>query len=161
MVVEMGMREYVFGDNSLRNYMSKDIKPTRNINKIACGCETCISAMLIQYDFNKWRFNKIEFFYELYINAASTRLSLRSKRYYDEYNNKIFTNRSHIDILACDAASSYHFPSPMTGLKKILKWDCKLSCCSEYPGMKAPYLESSKHIDHFPLVHIIKQDFTF
>ena len=43
------------GYTSLRKYTPKRIKPTSNINKITCGCETCISAMSLQYDSNKWR----------------------------------------------------------------------------------------------------------
>ena len=35
--------------------MPKYIKPTSNINNITCGCETCISAILIQSDISKWR----------------------------------------------------------------------------------------------------------
>ena len=52
---------------------------------------------------------------KLYINSASTRLSQISKNYFIEYNNQIFSNNSHIHLRACDDASSYHRPSPITG----------------------------------------------
>ena len=42
------------GDISLSNYMPKYIKPMNNRNKITCGCKTCISAMLLKSDINKW-----------------------------------------------------------------------------------------------------------
>ena len=38
-------------DTSLRNYMQKN--SMRKINKITCVSETCISAVLLQYDLNK------------------------------------------------------------------------------------------------------------
>ena len=41
------------GDKSLIKYIPKHIKPTSIINNITCGYETCISAMLFQYDWNK------------------------------------------------------------------------------------------------------------
>ena len=34
-------------DTFLRKYIPKNVKATRNINKIICGCETCISVMLL------------------------------------------------------------------------------------------------------------------
>ena len=40
-------------DTSLRNYMHKKIKPMRNRNNITCGCETCISAMLLKSNLNQ------------------------------------------------------------------------------------------------------------
>ena len=33
-----------------------------NINNITCGCEKCISAMLLQYDLNKLRLRQSETF---------------------------------------------------------------------------------------------------
>ena len=44
------------GDTSLSNskYMPKYIKPMSNRNNITFGCDTWISAMLIQSDLNKW-----------------------------------------------------------------------------------------------------------
>ena len=39
--------------------------------------------------------NRIEKNYELYINAASNRLK-KSNKDYNEYNNKLFPNNSHI-----------------------------------------------------------------
>ena len=41
------------GDTSLIKYITKHIKPMTNINNIMCGCETYISAVLLQSDFNK------------------------------------------------------------------------------------------------------------
>ena len=41
------------GDKSLIKYIPKHIKPTSILNKITCGYETCIIAMLFQYDWNK------------------------------------------------------------------------------------------------------------
>ena len=82
-----------------------------------------------------------------------------SKEYYDEYKNKIFPNNSHIYIRAYDAASSYYCHYPMTGSKTEI-WDCILNCCCEYPGMKAPYLDSSKHLYRF-LAHVIKQNLAY
>ena len=67
------------GDTSLRKYMLKYIKPMINRNKITCGCETCISAMLLQSYINKWRISQLDKYDKLYINSASTRLLKRSK----------------------------------------------------------------------------------
>ena len=47
-------------DMSLKYHMPKHIKPMRSINKITWGCETCISAMLLQYDLNKLRWTQLE-----------------------------------------------------------------------------------------------------
>ena len=52
MVLEMIM-EFFIGYTPIRKYIPKDIKPTSNINNITCGCETCISDMLLQFDLNK------------------------------------------------------------------------------------------------------------
>ena len=46
---------------------------------------------------------------------------------------------------ACDAASQYHRPSPITG-SKIPKWGCILNYFSDCPGMNAPNLKSSEQI---------------
>ena len=62
------------GDNCLRDYMTKHINPMIKRNKITCVCETCISYMLLQYDFNKWCLTKLVIFEKFYINAESTRL---------------------------------------------------------------------------------------
>ena len=53
-------RVYI-GDTSLRNEMPKNINPTINRNKITCGYEIFISAMLFQYDLNKWRLTQLDF----------------------------------------------------------------------------------------------------
>ena len=87
----------------------------------------------------------MEFFVKLYLNVASTRILQISKKDYDKLKNQVFPNNFHIHIRYCDYASSYHFFYPMTG-SKIPKWDCILNCCFECPGVKAPYLESSKNI---------------
>ena len=81
------------GDTSLRKYMPKYIKPTSNINKITCGCETCISDMLLQIYLSKWRISKLDKLHKLHINSALTRLLQRSKNYFIEYRNQIFPNK--------------------------------------------------------------------
>ena len=46
---EIKVDEKVYiGDTTLRKYMPKNMTPTSYKNKIACGCKTCISAMLLQ-----------------------------------------------------------------------------------------------------------------
>ena len=42
------------GDAYLINYIPKHVKSIIKTNKIECGCETCISDMLLQSEFNKW-----------------------------------------------------------------------------------------------------------
>ena len=79
-------------DTSLRKYMPEYIKLMSNRNTITCGCKTCISAMLLQSDINKWRLSKLEKLDNLHINYASTRLLERSKIDFIEYNNQIFPN---------------------------------------------------------------------
>ena len=91
----------------------------------------------------------------LYINVESTRLLQISKKYYYEYKNKICKNNLQINIRYCDAESSYSFNYPMVG-SKISKGDFILNCCSEFAGRKTPDLESSKRIDRFTLIQIIK-----
>ena len=56
---------------SLSNYMLKYIKPTSKRNNITCECKTCISAMLLQSDLNKWRIPQLDKLDKLYINSAS------------------------------------------------------------------------------------------
>ena len=46
------------GDTSFWKYMPKYIKPMSIINNITCGCKTCISAMFLQSDINKWRLSQ-------------------------------------------------------------------------------------------------------
>ena len=132
-------------DTYLINYTPKHINPLRNRINIACVCETCISDMLLQYDLNKWRLKQLSNFEKIYIYAASTRLLKISKKYDYEYNNQIFPKNSHIHIKVNDDAPSYHCPSPIPG-PKIPKWGCILKSFSGCPIMKAPDLESLKHI---------------
>ena len=99
-----------------------------NRNSITCGSETCISAMLIQLDLNKCWLTLLEKIDKLYINTTSTRILQRYKKDYIENNNQTNSKKSHIHLRACDAASSYHCPSPIVG-SKIPKWDCILNCC--------------------------------
>ena len=49
------------GDKSLRVYIPKHISPMSNRDKITCGCETYISAMLLQSDFDKWQLKQWNF----------------------------------------------------------------------------------------------------
>ena len=51
-------RKVYVGYLSLRKYIPKYIKPTSNINKITCGCETCIRAMLLQSVINNGGYHK-------------------------------------------------------------------------------------------------------
>ena len=94
---------------------------------------------------------------KLYNNSPSARLLQGCKIDFIEYKNQIFTNNSHIHLLACDAASSYHCPYPITG-SNIPKWDCILNCFSGCSSMNYPYLESSEQLDYlFPIfLHKIK-----
>ena len=62
------------GATSLSKYMKKFIKPMINRYKIICGFETCIIAMLLQSDLNKWRIPQLAKLDKLYINSASNRL---------------------------------------------------------------------------------------
>ena len=86
-----------------------------NINNIKCGCKTCISAILLQSDLNKWRLLQLAKLGKLCINYESNRLLQRSKINFIEYNNKIFPDNSRIYLRACDAESSYHCLYPNTG----------------------------------------------
>ena len=83
---------------------------------------------------------------KLYINFAPNTILHRYNTNFIEYNNQIFSNNSHIHLRACDTSTSYNFLYPIVGLN-IPKWDCILNCCSDFPGMNAPYLESSEQID--------------
>ena len=38
------------GYTPLRKYIPKHKKPMSNINRITCGCETCLSSVLLQSD---------------------------------------------------------------------------------------------------------------
>ena len=101
--------------------------------------------MLLQPYLSKWRLSKLSKLDKLYINYASTRLLQIPKNDFIEYKNQIFTNNSHIRIREYDAASSYHFPSTITG-SNIPKWDCILNCCSDCPRTNAKYLEQSEQL---------------
>ena len=125
------------GDIPLSNYMPKYIKQIININNMTCGFETCISAILLQSDLNKWRLSILSRLDKLYINYASTILLQRSNTKYIEYNNQIFPNNSDIHLRACDSASSYHFTFPVTRAK-IPKWECILTCCFDCPRTNDP-----------------------
>ena len=135
--------------------MPNYIKLTSNINEITCGCETCISAMLLQLDLNKWRWSQQAKLDKLYINSASNRLLQRSKIGFIEYKHQTFPNISHINLKACDATSSYHCNSPITG-SKIPKWDCILECCANCPGMNALYLKLPEQLDSLFLDYLHK-----
>ena len=50
--------------------MSKNIKPTSNIDMITSVCEAGISEMPIQSDINKCRLSQLEKLDKLYINYA-------------------------------------------------------------------------------------------
>ena len=76
---------------------------------------------------------------KLYINYASTRPLQRHKIVIIECNNQIFPNTSHMNLIPCDAASSYHCLYPIIG-SNIPKWDFILNCFSDCPRINAPYL---------------------
>ena len=67
------------GNMSLRKYMQNFIKPISDRKNITCVYKTCISAMLIQSDLNKWRISQLAKLDKLYINFALNRLLERSK----------------------------------------------------------------------------------
>ena len=66
-------------DMELRKYMPKYIETMSNRNNITCGWKTCISAMLLQSDINKYILSQLSKLDKLYINYASTRLLQRYK----------------------------------------------------------------------------------
>ena len=113
------------GDISLRKYMPQLKKIMSNRNKITYGCETCISAMLLQSVLNKRRISKLAKLDKLYINPASTRLLEISKNDFIEYKKQIFPNDLYINLRYSDAALSYNCSSPIT-VSKIPKWKCIL-----------------------------------
>ena len=92
------------GDASLRKYIKKYIKPMISRNNITCECETCIMAMLLQSDINKWRISQLWKLDKLYINSGTTRILERSNNYFIQYKTQIFPNDSHIHLRDCDAA---------------------------------------------------------
>ena len=148
---------FFIGDTSLRKYTPKYIKPTINRNKITWGCKTYISDMLLQSNTNKSRIPQLSKIDKLYINYASTILLKIPKNNYIEHKKHIFLNDSQIHLRYCDAASSYHCIYPIIG-SKIPKWDCILKCCSDFPMINDPFLESSEQLDRlFPVsLHKIK-----
>ena len=73
------------GDTSVRKYMPKYIKPMSNRNNITCGWETCISAMLLKSDLDKWIISQLSKLDKLYINSASTKILEISKNNFIEY----------------------------------------------------------------------------
>ena len=79
--------------------------------------KTCISAMLLQSGLNIWRLSHFFKLDKYYTNSVSTKLLQRSKINFKEYINQIFPKNYHIHLRNCDAASSYHCPSPTTGYK--------------------------------------------
>ena len=98
-----------------------------------------MDAKLLQSGINKWRGSQLDKLDKLYINSASNQLLQIFKNYFIQYKNKIFPNNSHKHLIAFDAASSYHFPSPING-SNITKWDCIFNFCSDFPRMNATYL---------------------
>ena len=64
-----------------------------NINNITYGCETCISAILIQFALNKWWLTQLFKFEMLYINLALNRILQRYKKDDDKYNNQRFQKK--------------------------------------------------------------------
>ena len=62
--------EGVLEIHQLGSTRQKIIKPTRNRTTTTCGCKTCISAMLLQYDHKKWSIPKLEKLDNLFINSA-------------------------------------------------------------------------------------------
>ena len=136
------------GDTSLSKYIPKYIKPLSYRNNITCGFKTCKSDILPKSDLNKWMISQVEKLDKLYINYVSTWLLQRYKHDFIEYNSQIFPNNSHIHLSACDDASSYHCPYPVT-VSNIPQLDCIFNCCYDFPRMNAPYLKSSEQLDRF------------
>ena len=90
---------------------------------------------------------------KIYINSESNRLLKISKNDFIKYKNQIFPNNLNIHWRACDAASSYHCPSPISG-SNIPRWECIFNCCYDCRIMNAPYLESLEQLDGlFPTYH--------
>ena len=96
--------------------------------------------MLLQSDINKWRLSQLAKLDHVYIYSASTRLSQISKNDFIQYNNQILPNNSHIHLRSCDDESSYHCPSPITGLN-IPTWGYILNFCYDCPWINDSYLE--------------------
>ena len=66
--------EICIGDKPIQKHLPKYVEPIINRNKIKCGCETCISSMLLQYKYNKWKLIQIYKFEKLFHNYAPTRI---------------------------------------------------------------------------------------
>ena len=56
------------GNNFLRKYMPKYVTQIINRNKITCGYETCIIAILLKSYLNKWMLSQLAKIDKLYIN---------------------------------------------------------------------------------------------
>ena len=66
-----------------------------NRNKITYGCETCISAMLLQSDLNKLRLSPLTKLDKFYINSESNRLLQIYNINFIEYNDPIYFQIIH------------------------------------------------------------------
>ena len=106
-MVEMKKGIVYISDTLLRNYTPQHIKPISNIKNITCGCETCISFMLLQCYLNKWWLRQFGRNEKLYLNATPPRILKISKKYHYEYKLVIpfsevtklsYLNRIHVYI---------------------------------------------------------------
>ena len=95
--------------------------------------------MLLQLDLNKRRLSQLYKLDKLYTKSELTRLLQISKIKFIELEIQMFPNNSHINLRACDDASSYHFLPPITVLKNP-KWICTFNCCSDCPRINYTYL---------------------
>ena len=119
-----------------------------NRKNITCRCEICISVMLLKSYISKWRISRLDKLDKLYINYTPTRLLEISKNDFIEYKKRIFPNYSHIHLRSCDAASLYNCYSTIN-VSNIPSWYCILNCCSDFPMINAPFLESSEQLNRF------------
>ena len=136
--------------------MPKHINPITAINNMTYRCKTCISAMLLRSDLNKWRLTTLEKLDRLYINSISTAPFHISKIDFFKYNNQIFPNKTHKSkILWCYVIIYFFLYSFRI---KNSKMGMYLNCCSDCLGMNAPDLKLSKQLDLlFPaFLHKIK-----
>ena len=146
----------IISDSSLRQLLPRNVYPMSNQRRDLCGCETCVSADMLQCSLNLWRIKHLKRLESLKMSRTRYRSSQKYIERYDRYKNEAFPAGLPLHAKSSHAAFSTMCSFPVESIH-IPHFDCVLKCCTKCPNLQIPAEECSTD-DQIPYIkyHIYK-----
>ena len=134
----------IVSEYSLRKILPKNIKPMSKQKRLLCGCESCITADLLQSSLNAWRQKHLKRLEHVMNSRSRLRLGATYIYRWNRYKDQAFPGGNVLHTKASRAAFSTMCPFPVENID-IPKWHCVLKCCRNCPSLLVPDEEKTEN----------------